>query len=291
MLRQELVERVRQIEISTRRMVNDVFTGDYRSQFKGHGIQFSEHRVYQAGDDVRHIDWKASARSRDPLVKKFDEERELTVLLVVDVSASGGFGTSARLKSETIAEVAGMLAYTATHTGDRVGALFFAGEVEKVIPPRKGRNHVLRIVRDVLSFEAKTRGTRLAEALESSSRIMKHAGIVFVLSDFIATGFDRPLKRLALKHDVVAIQVGDEREMGIPNTGTLAFIDPETGIESFVDTGSYAFRKWKEEETKKRSEALEAIFRSSGADWLRIMTKEDHGQAVVRFFHARHRRR
>src|SRR3954454_1884890 len=161
MLPDEILKKVRLIEITTRKMVDDVMSGSYRSSFKGQGVQFSDHRVYQPGDDVRHIDWKVSARSREPLIKKYEEERELTVFLVVDVSGSEGFGSSSKLKSEMAAEIAGMLAYAAIHTGDKVGVLLFGGEVEKIIPPKKGKQHILRVIRDILTFRAKTKGTDL----------------------------------------------------------------------------------------------------------------------------------
>ena len=212
MLPEDLLRRVRQIEITTRKMVDDVMSGSYRSTFKGHGVQFSEHRLYVPGDDVRHIDWKVSARSRDPLIKKYEEERELTVLLVVDVSGSEAFSSARKLKSEVAAEIAGMLAYAASHTGDKVGVMLFAGEVEKIIRPKKGRQHILRIIRDMLAYRPTTRGTDLAGALDGAGRMMKHAGVVFVLSDFLAEGYELPLKRLARRHDVIAVNVGDERE-------------------------------------------------------------------------------
>ena len=214
MLPEEILRKVKLIEISTRKVVDDVLTGQYRSHFKGQGVQFSEHRLYVPGDDVRHINWKVSARTKDPLIKKYDEERELTVFIVVDVSGSQTFGSSEKLKSQIAAELGGMLAYAATHTGDRVGVLIFAGEVERIIPPKKGRQHILRVIRDLLTHQSTSRGTDLAGALEATGRIMKHSGVVFVISDFIAENYDIPLKRLARKHDVVAIRVEDEKERG-----------------------------------------------------------------------------
>ena len=290
MLPDELLRKVRHIEITTRKMVDDVMSGQYRSQFKGHGVQFSEHRPYVAGDDVRHIDWKVSARTRDPLIKKFEEERELTVFLVVDVSGSGAFGSVKKLKSEVAAEIAGMLAYAAVHTGDKVGVLLFSGGNDLIIPPKKGKQHILRIIRDVLSHEPKTRGTNLKGALDSANRIMKHAGVVFVISDFMAEDYAISLKRLARRHDVIALSVRDPRELEIPAGGQFLFVDPESGEERFVDTGSYRFKNWlKERVTELETDARTAF--KGGVDHLEISTKEDYGEAVVRFFGARARRK
>jgi uncharacterized protein (DUF58 family) len=291
MLPEELLKKVRRIEITTRKMVNDVMSGRYRSHFKGHGVQFSEHRLYVPGDDVRHIDWKVSARSRDPVIKKFEEERELTVFLVVDVSGSEAFGSTRKLKSEIAAEIAGMIAYAATHTGDKVGVLLFAGEIEKLVKPKKGRQHVLRIIRDLLGHEPKSRGTNMAAALESAGRVMKHSGIIFILSDFIAEDYELQLKRLARKHDVVAVCVGDQREAEIPDVGYVLFRDPETGEERLVNTSSYAFKKWLKEFRTAHEAELHSALRGNRIEQLRILTKEDHGEAVVRFFRARSRRR
>ena len=289
-LRDELIKKVRRIEITTRKMVNDVMSGQYRSHFKGQGMQFSEHRLYVPGDDVRHIDWKASARSKEPLVKKYEEERELTVFLIVDLSGSENFGSADRQKSEVVAEMAAMLAYAAVSTGDRVGALLFTSTVEKIIPPKKGRQHVLRIVHDLLTYKPKAKGTNLAVALESAGRIMKHAGVVFVLSDFQATGFEKSMQRLARKHDVVAIHVGDEREGKIQAGETFLFTDPETGKEAYVNTGSYQFKKWFGEFSKTSAKRLEEQFKKMAVENVSVLTKEDYGEAIVRFFQKRRRR-
>jgi uncharacterized protein (DUF58 family) len=291
MLPEELLKKVRRIEITTRKLVDDALSGNYRTHFKGHGVTFSEHRLYVPGDDVRHIDWKVSARSRDPLIKKYEEERELTVFLVVDVSASEAFGSGAKLKSEIQAEVAAMLAYAATHTGDKVGALLFAGQVEEVVRPAKGRGHVMKIAQKVLTYEAKTSGTNLAAALDAADRIMKHAGVVFILSDFIATGYEMSLRRLARRHDVVAVSTDDPRETDVPDLGHFFLRDPETGVEHFVDTGSYAFRKWMKEQVARRAATRDTLLRSGQVEQLRVSTSDDYGEAVVRFFAARSRKR
>jgi hypothetical protein len=241
------------------------------------------------GDDVRHIDWKVSARSRDPLIKKFEEERELSVLLIVDVSLSGSFGSTNATKSEVAAEVAGMLAHAAVHTGDKIGVLLFAGAVEKIIPLRKGRSHIQRIIRDVLSFQASTSGTNLGAALESAGRVLKHSGVVFILSDFIAPDFSVALRRISRRNDVVAIRIGDLREQLVPPSGQFPVFDPETGTEIHVDTDSFAFRQWFEGWIREREQSLADIFRKARVEELRIMTQENHGDAVVRYFRARAR--
>jgi uncharacterized protein (DUF58 family) len=291
MLPDELLSKVRHIEITTRKLVDNLMSGSYKSNFKGAGVQFSEHRIYVAGDDVRHIDWKVSARSREPLIKKYEEERELTVFLIVDVSASKGFGTTKKMKSELAAEIGGMLAYAAAHAGDKVGMLMFAGKVEKIVPPKRGRQHIMRIIRDILSFQATTKGTDLKGALESAQRIMKHNGVVFVISDFMAEDYEIPLKQLARRHDVIAINISDERETDVPDVGQILLVDPETGDERLVDTSSYTFKKWLKEFKTVHETDTQTAFKGGKVTMLSVKTKEDYGTAVVRFFGARARRR
>ncbi|OFZ21147.1 MAG: hypothetical protein A2X94_05335 [Bdellovibrionales bacterium GWB1_55_8] len=291
MLSPDLVRKTRLIEISTRKMVDDFMSGRYRSHFKGHGVQFSEHRQYVAGDDVRHIDWKVSARTRDPLVKKYEEERELTVFLLIDVSGSGTFGSSEKLKSEAAAEIAGMLAYAAIHTGDKVGALLFSGGIDRIIPPKKGRQHTLRIIRDVLRHKPVTSGTDLAGALEATARIMKHSGVVFVISDFLARNYSIPLKKLARRHDVVALSVRDDREFQVPGIGHLMLFDPESGEERLVDTASYAFRNWLQKSRTEDQNATNAALKGGKVEFLQVLTKDDYAEAVVRFFRMRSRKK
>jgi uncharacterized protein (DUF58 family) len=293
MLPEELLKKVKQIEISTKKMMTEVMTGRYRSHFKGAGVQFSEHRVYLPGDDVRHIDWKVSARSREPLIKKYEEERELTVFLVADVSGSGEFGTQVKSKAQVLAEVGGMLAYAASQGQDRVGAVFFTEKVEHLLPPKKGNQHVLRIIRDLLGFKPIHRGTQLGEALEKSSRLMKHSSIVFILSDFLAPveTYELELRKLAQKHDVVSVWIQDLREEIFPDTGLLLLKDAESGEESWIDTGSYPFKVWYEENIKKQREKIQNLMQKSHVDLLEIRTHEDYAEALVRFFKTRSRRR
>jgi uncharacterized protein (DUF58 family) len=206
------------------------------------------------------------------------------------VSGSKNFGSSSKLKSEVAAEIAGMLAYAAIHTGDKVGLLLFGGEVELLVRPKKGRVHIQRIIRDVLGHQSRTKGTDLAGALEAANRVMKHCGIVFVISDFLADGYGIALKRLGRKHDVVAVMIGDEREKQIPNLGHVFFVDPETGSERLVDTSSYAFQKWLKEEDRKYEAIAQTALRGGRIEYLGIQTKDDYANAVVRFFRARSRR-
>jgi uncharacterized protein (DUF58 family) len=291
LLSDELFRKVKRIEIATRKMVSDVMSGQYKSQFKGQGMQFSEHRIYVEGDDIRHIDWKVSARSREPMIKKYEEERELTVFLVVDVSKSGDFGSTGKLKAEVAAEIGGMLSYAAMHSGDKVGALLFAGQVEVIIPPKKGQLHSLRIIREILGHQSTTQGTNLKGALEAAGRIMKHSGVVFVISDFLSKGYESALTRLGRRHDVIAISVSDPREREIPNIGQVLFADPETGEERLVDTASYAFRKWhKEWIAVQDAQSLQAL-RSGQVETLKVSTQDDYAEAIIRFFRIRGKRR
>ena len=285
MIPAELLKKIQRIEITTRRMVDDAMSGQFRSHFKGHGVQFSEHRPYVAGDDIRHIDWKVSARTRDPLVKKFEEERELTVLVVVDVSASQEFGTEGKPKKEIAAEAAAMIAWAATRTGDKVGVVLVSGGVDQIIPPKKGRNHVLRIIRTVLEAKPRTPGTALGDGLNAAGRAMKHAGVVFVISDFIAANFDLPLKRLARRHDVVAIATEDrwEREMFPGGVGRMRVVDPETGKSGVLRTDLFTLRRWYQQWLTHREE----VFKSGRVEWLRLQSNESQADALIRFFRQR----
>ncbi|MBC7385933.1 MAG: DUF58 domain-containing protein [Cryobacterium sp.] len=289
MLPEELRKKVKLIEITTKRVIDDVMSGSYRSHFKGQGMQFAEHRVYVAGDDVRHIDWKVSARTKEPLVKKFEEERELNVLFVVDFSASGTFGSKSSTKGEASAEIAALLATAAERIGDKTGLILFAGQVEKRVPPKRGKSHLLRIVRDILGTVPKTKGTNLTGALEIAARIMKHQGIVFVISDFMAENYETALKRLARKNEVVAVRVRDGHEWTLPNVGAIAIVDPETGEEGVLDPRSQKFKAWFEKMRRGNDERFKQACRGAGIEVLPVDTREDHVQAVVRFFQARNR--
>lgn len=283
-------DHAKRIELITRRWVDEVLTGQYRSHFRGQGVQFAEHRVYQAGDDVRHIDWKASARTRDPLIKKFDEERELNVLLVMDASASLGFGSSKDLKSDVVALVAGILSYAALRTGDRVGALFFTDQVEHLITPKKGRNHGLRVIQEVLTFQPRGRATNLQVALEAAHHAMKHSGIVFVLSDFQGTVPERELSALARRNDVVGVRISDPGEAAVGQGWVLAE-DPETGAERWLNTDSYAFRSGYQKLLLERERNLRSAFQKAGAEWVELSSAAEAAEPFVRFLEQRRRRR
>jgi uncharacterized protein (DUF58 family) len=285
------IKKIRQLEFITRRLMDDMMTGGYRSAFRGQGVQFSEHRIYFAGDDVRHIDWKVSARSRDILVKKFEEERELTVLLLVDASASQFFGSQTRLKSDASIEIAGMLAFAAALGGDKVGLVIFSSEVEKVIPPRKGKAHVSRLLKELMEHRPRQSGTRLAVGLDAAGRVMSHQGIVVVVSDFLAEGYDASLRRLARRHDVVAVQVQDQVEKQMPAVGFLHVIDPETGAQRVVETGSYLFKRWLAEFMAGHAGARDSALKSGRVEHLLVDAAQDMSDALVRFFRARAARR
>lgn len=289
MLSEELRKKVKQIEITTKRVIDDVMSGGYRSHFKGQGMQFSEHRVYVPGDDVRHIDWKVSARTKEPLVKKYEEERELNVFFVVDFSGSGLFGSKKTTKTEAGAEIAALLATAAERAGDKTGMILFAGDIEKRIAPKRGRSHLLRLVRDILATEPKTKGTNLRGALETAARVMKHQGIVFVISDFIAEDYETALKRISRKNEVVAVRVRDRHEWEIPNIGAIAVVDPETGTEGVVDPRSFRFRNWFEKFKKENDARFKTACRNAGVEVIEVETREDHVEAVIRFFQVRRR--
>lgn len=287
MLSPEILKQVRRIEISTRKWVDEALTGQFKSQFKGQGVAFSEHRQYVAGDDVRHIDWKVSARSREPLIRKYEEERELVVMLVVDLSASAQFGSQAASKQTVLAELAGLLATAAGRSGDRVGAVLFDGAVAQVLPPRRGRGQVLRILQEVLSFKPKNPGTALREALQSVERVMKHQGIIFVLSDLQAEGFGKELTRLSLRHDVVMVRVADDAEWAPPVRGEVWIEDPETGARACVDLGSPRFLDWLKRYTARRLSEVESVAAAAQAEMVTVKTTEDYGSVLVQYLKKR----
>src|SRR3954469_3451573 len=237
----EILKQVKGIELRTRGLVGTLFAGEYRSVFRGQGMEFAEVRAYEAGDDFRSIDWNVSARLGSPYVKTFTEERELTLMLLVDQSGSTRFGEPVT-KAALAVEVAAVLALAAAYHNDRVGALLFADEVEQVIPPAKGRRHALRVIRDLVAFQPAGRRTNLGASLSYASRLLRHRSIVVVLSDFLATGWERPMRRLAARHDVIAITVDDPREHALPDAGWIELVDAESGEQVLVDTGNSTVR-------------------------------------------------
>ncbi len=290
MLPREVIQKVRRIEISTRRMVTDVLAGEYHSIFKGRGMEFSEVREYQLGDDVRTIDWNVTSRTGTLHVKKFVEERELTVLLMLDASGSADFGTASRFKREVAAEMGALLAFSAIKNNDRVGAIVFTDAVEMFIPPRKGRPHVLRVIRDLLYFEPKGRKTNLALAAEYLNRITRKRAVVFILSDFLTTGFEKPLRVAAKKHDVIAVFLSDPREQEIPSVGLLELEDAETGERLLLDTGDRRALGLFAERQKRRAQAQKELLTGMGVDTIEVSTGVPYDRALQRFFDMRARK-
>jgi uncharacterized protein (DUF58 family) len=286
----EILKQVKAIELRTRGLVGSLFAGEYRSVFRGQGMEFAEVRAYEPGDDIRTIDWNVTARLGSPFVKTFTEERELTLMLVVDQSGSTtGFGEPVT-KAALAVEVAAVLALAAAYHNDRMGALLFADEVERVIPPRKGRNHALRVIRDLVAFQPSGRRTNLAASLSYATRLLRHRSIVVVLSDFLAEGWERPLRRLAARHDVVAITVEDPREHTLPEAGWIEMADAESGERVLVDTGSAAVRARVADLAARRREERTRALSRSGADLVELETVGDYALPLRRAFERRARR-
>lgn len=283
----ELLKKVRKIEIKTRRLSDHIFGGEYHSTFKGRGMTFSEVRQYQFGDDVRNIDWNVTARYNEPFVKVFEEERELTMMLVVDVSGSGLFGTREYFKKDIITEIAATLAFSATQNNDKIGLILFSDEIELYIPPKKGRSHVLRIIRELLEFEPKSRKTDISNALRFLSSVMKKKAIVFLLSDFIADDYERTLKIASGKHDISGIRVYDEREEEIPNLGMVLMEDGETGKSVLVDTSSRAVRNNYGKYYQERVDYFQESFRKAGAGILSSRVDESYVKKLLGYFKRR----
>ena len=283
----EVLRQVRLIELRTRRLVNSLFAGEYRSIFKGHGMEFAEVREYLPGDEVRSIDWNVTARMGRPFVKRYIEERELTVMLVVDLSGSSQFGTVSRFKAEMATELAAVLAMSAVRNNDRVGVLLFTDRVEHVVPPAKGRRHALRILRDVLVHVPEGKGTNIGGALEYLNRLLPHRAIVFLISDLIDPGIERPLKYLSQRHDVVVAPLEDPSEWNLPDIGVARFVDPETGQVVSVDTSDTRVR----EGFRKASDAERAgrrqLLRRLAIDEVPVNTKDGYLEALLKFFRAR----
>ena len=286
----EILRQVKLIELRTRGLVNSVFTGEYRSVFKGQGMEFSEVREYQPGDEVRSIDWNVTARMSRPFVKRYIEERELTVMLVVDLSGSERFGTVRRFKSELASELAAVLAMSAVRNNDRVGVLLFTDRIEHVVPPRKGRRHVLRIIRDLLAFEPVGRGTDMVRAIDYVARMLNEHAIVFIVSDFLEEDISHPLKLLAQRHDVVAVTVEDPSERDLPNIGIARLIDPETGETFEVDTSSPVVRTAYTDRVMKEREERKHLLRRLAIDEIPVRTEGGVVEPLLRFFRTRETR-
>jgi uncharacterized protein (DUF58 family) len=297
----EILKKVRELEITSKRLTRHIFTGEYHSAFKGRGMSFREVREYAPGDDIRFIDWNVSARFNHPFSKLFEEERELTVMLLVDVSASSLFGTTHARKKDLITEVCAVLAFSAINNNDKVGVVFFSDRIEGYIPPKKGREHGLYIVRQLLTIEPKRKGTNLAEAIRFFNRSARHKAIVFLLSDFLDNptaqpasprpepGFEEALKVAGKKHDLIGIKFYDKMDMQLPSIGMIEAEDAETGARYWVDTNDYLVRTNYQQYFFNQTEQCKSIFQKAGCDLLHLRTDEDYVKILQRFFVGRHR--
>lgn len=290
MISRELVKKLKKIEIYTSRLANDQLAGSYHSVFKGRGMAFSEVRQYQPGDDVRFIDWNVSARMNDTYVKVFTEEREMTVMLLVDLSASERFGSVAKPKIETVAEVAALLAFSAIKNNDRVGLILFTDRIERFVPPKKGRSHVMRVVTEILNAAPEGRGTDLGVALDLLGGVGKRRTVAFLISDFIAEGYEKPLKVVAAKHDLIPIQVVDPRENDLPDVGLALVEDMETGEIVEVDTSNLDVRAEYAREAQKQRASREQLFKRLQLDHVTVSTDRDYVRPLAELFRLRQRR-
>lgn len=283
----EIFRNVRRIELATKRIVNNLFSGEYHSVFKGQGMEFDEVREYQYGDDIRMIDWNVTARTGVPHIKKFCEERELTVMLMVDASGSGDFGTGEQMKGQMAVEICALLAFSAIKNNDRVGLIIFTDRVEKYVPPRKGRSHVLRVIRELLYFKPEGRGTDIGNALDYMNKVIRRRSVVFVISDFLDNQWERPLQVANKKHDAVAIAICDQREKELPDVGLIELEDAETGEILLVDTSDAELRKAFAKEAFVASKEREKIFKKRDVDFVEISTDRSYVDPLVRFFRKR----
>ena len=290
MLPKEIIRKIRRIEIRTKKLVNDVFSGEYHSIFKGRGMEFEEVREYQPGDDIRIIDWNVTARYGYPFVKKFTEERELTVMLLVDASSSGEFGTAQRMKGEIAAELCSVLAFSAIKNNDKVGMIIFTDKIEKYIPPKKGSSHVLRLIREVLYFKPEHQRTDINCALEFLGRIIKRRCVVFLVSDFLSAGYEKMLSIANKRHDVIAIKIVDPREIELPNVGFIELEDTETGEQILIDTRNTKVRKSFQDYAIREQTNQDATFRSIDLDHIQIVTDRSYVEPLTAFFKARAKR-
>ena len=284
----EIIKKVRKIEIKTRGLSSNIFAGQYHSAFKGRGMAFSEVREYQFGDDVRDIDWNVTARFHRPYVKVFEEERELTGMLLIDVSGSLDFGTQRQMKRDMVTEIAATIAFSAIQNNDKIGVIFFSDKIEKYIPPKKGRKHILDIIREMLDFQPESKRTDVKQAVEFLSSVQKRRTTAFILSDFyVRNDFQQSLQICNRKHDVVAIQVYDIRAKELPNVGLMKVVDAETGFEQYVDTGSSRLRQAYQRYWMGRQEELSETFNKSNVDHVSIATNEDFVKSLLLLFKQR----
>lgn len=283
----ELLKKVRRIEIKTRGLSRHIFAGEYHSAFKGRGIAFSEVREYQYGDDIRSIDWNVTARFNHPYVKIYEEERELTVMLLIDVSGSGSFGTATGFKKDIMTEVAAVLAFSAISNNDKIGVIFFSDNVEKFIPPQKGRTHILRIIRELLDFRPLSNKTNLNEPLRFLTNAIKKRSTAFIISDFMVPDFEEALRIASNKHDVVALKISDPLEKAIPDVGLIKVMDSESGSEKWIDTASANTRKIYADWWNNHIKTITNIFKRCGVDFTELSTKEDYVKPLIQLFENR----
>lgn len=286
----ELLKRIRRIHIRTSHMASDIFAGQYHSAFKGQGIEFEEVREYQPGDDIRSIDWNVTARHGRPFVKRFREERELTVMLLVDASGSQAFGTAGQLKRELVTEIGATLAFSAITNNDKVGLIAFSDEIELHVKPAKGTRHVLRVIRDLLSFQPKRTGTNIGAALEHFNRVMRRRSVVFIISDFEDAGYEKQLRVVRRRHDVIPIVVRDRREMEMPNVRFLELTDSETGERRLIDTSSRAFREMYRVRAAQQDAARQELFRRIDTEAIALHTGESIVEPLTKYFRVRGRK-
>ncbi len=287
MIPKEILKKVKKIELMTRHLVNDVFAGEYHSVFKGRGMEFAEVREYQIGDDIRSIDWNVTARQGSPYVKVFNEERELTVMLLVDASSSGEFGTYEQMKGEIATEICALLAFSAIKNNDKVGLIIFTDKVEKYVPPKKGKQHVLRVIRELLYFQPEDTKTDIACALEHLNRVIKRKSIVFLVSDYLGADYEKALRVSKQKHDLIAITVTDPRELALPNIGFIELEDAETGEMMLLDTSDPEIREMFASETNEEKDRRNKMFQSMNIDSIEVMTDLSYIEPIVNFFRKR----
>ena len=290
MIPKEILKKVKQIQIRSSRLVNDVLAGEYVSVFKGRGMEFDEVREYQAGDDIRTIDWNVTARLGHPYIKRYTEERELTIMFLVDLSFSGEFGSMTQLKNEIATEICAVLAFSAVRNNDKVGLILFTDKIEKFVPPKKGKTHVLRVIREVLYYKPENKGTDITIALEYLLKVTKRKTVCFLVSDFITEGFERVLRIANKRHDMVAVSITDPRELEIPNVGFIELEDAETGEITLVDSSDRKmmerFKKFNIENMEERAK----LFRGMGVDLVDVRTDSSYVEPIMKFFRAREKR-
>lgn len=284
----EIAKKVKLLEISTRKLVNNIFAGEYHTVFKGQGMTFADFREYVPGDDVRHIAWPLTARTGRPFIKKFDEERELSVMLAVDVSGSSDFGSQGQIKGEVMAHVAALLAFSAARNRDQVGLVLFSDQMEHYVPPKKGQGHIRRILRDLYFHKPKSRKTKMDSTLRFLHGVLKKRSLIFVISDFYDSGFDVSLNWLGKKHEVIATVVQDEKEKQIPDMGLIDLYDPETDETILVDSGSAAFRTFWNEQMKKQESERDRLLRQAQVDRIDILSNKDYVDPLIKYFRSRH---